>query len=67
MQDERLERQAGLLQMGWGQGLCEEQRLTGSGGQPAALWGGGEPSLQRKQQEIQPWSLPKAFCYSCCC
>lgn len=41
MEDERLERLAGLLQMGWGQGLCEEQRLTGSGGQPAALWGEG--------------------------
>lgn len=64
MQDERLE----ILGRGsfrWGRGcrggdLCEEQRLPGrGGGQHAASW--GEPSLLRKQQEIQPWSLLKAF------
>lgn len=53
-QDERLERWAGLLQMGWGLGLREEQRRAGSGGRPAALWGGGEGGFSPEEAARNP-------------
>lgn len=61
MQDGRLETLGHSSNRWWVCEACvgtEAWGMGASGGQHAAVW--GEPSLQRKQQEIRPQSLLKA-------